>query len=261
MRDRKLRFARSEESLDRDVEKVDNKFERSENSAKRSKNMFERAENKFERENTISKMIEIQSKPDKSITKKPDKQFESNLNFTKKSDNKFERGNDSSQRVDDKSERSQNFAKKSENEFETESFEGKNLFEKNRSTTSKKVENRDAKNRPPEKRFDKNSRARTTSAFLLDFQRKVVDQRSENLSRRRNARQKSNGPMTRAKSLSQLRDSPQERRKPNLGKTISTTFEFVESDSAELLDSNPRLARRKDSVDYLDSNPRKETRL
>jgi len=98
-----------------------------------------------------------------------------------------------------------------------------------------------------ERKFDKQSRPKTTSAFLFDLQRKVSDQRLENRTKR-NPRPRP-GPMTRAKSLSQLRDSPQPK---HLGKTISTNFELEEfdSESAELLESNPRLAVQ-----------RKETRL
>lgn len=96
----------------------------------------------------------------------------------------------------------------------------------------------------------------TTAPFFLDFQRKFVTKRKENELRRTSSRQQPRvGPMTRAKSLGQLRDSPQlqPRNGRKVGRTISTTFELeeFEPESVELLDSNPRPA----------AAPRKETRL
>ena len=177
------------------------------------------------------------------------------------------------------------------NEFERSNREAKSSknvdrnddFEKaNRETKISNIEetNEDNFERPKrEVKFQKSSssqRPKTTTAFLLDFQRKIVQrenvgdrrprrienesrqtsiQRNENPNQepRQTSRQR-NGKMIRAKSLSQLllppRESPKRNRK--LEKAIST-FEFEEfhPESEELLSSNPK-------VHFVQ---RKETRL
>ena len=168
------------------------------------------------------------------------------------------------------------------NEFERTKREAKNVdrndhFERreteSRETKSSNIEtiNDDNFERPKrEVRFQKSSnsqRPKTTTAFLLDFQRRVIQKenagdrrprRVENESRqtsrprngnasqelRQNSRPR-NGNMLRAKSLNQLflapRESPKRSRK--LEKAVST-FEFEEfhpDSDTELLSSNPKV--------------------
>ena len=221
--------------------------------------------------------INLLSRPSPEMKARKIKFTKSEENLDWDDDNKFERGrklsesrNDRGRKVSEIVQRSENLDWDEDNKFERgrKMFESRNVqgrkvsenkaeivqrFEKN-DTGVQKVENFYQKNaatpnerkfeQKSERKFDKQSRPKTTSAFLLDFQRKFVDQRLENLSRR-DPRKRSGGPMTRTKSLSQLRDSPQPK---HVSKTISTNFELeeFESESAELLEPNhPRFAPQK----------------
>jgi hypothetical protein len=115
-----------------------------------------------------------------------------------------------------------------------------------------KSENKFEKSSPSDKKFDRNRRPPAASPFFIDFQRKFVSRRIAAEPSRTS--RPGNGPMTRAKSLGQLRQPPQPRRRGSgkLVKTVSTTFqsENFESESAELLAPNSTSAVQ-----------RKETRL